>query len=142
MRSHENSPNILLAAKFASMEELHTFLENHAFRDLPEHLQNPEYLAQSQRSTQKKPDAGQTERVLISVDTGILTALISINQAVENSTRKDQINSQALYWSQFADLVAKDIDRGWNTELQDYLATARLHAKPSHMEALIYATAS
>ena len=138
----KNSPNILLAAKFASMEELHTFLENHAFRDLPEHLQNPEYLAQSQRSTQKKPDAGQTERVLISVDTGILTALISINQAVENSTRKDQINSQALYWSQFADLVAKDIDRGWNTELQDYLATARLHAKPSHMEALIYATAS
>ncbi|MGE8154192.1 hypothetical protein ACQKP5_23495 [Pseudomonas vancouverensis] len=135
----KDSPYLLQAANFQSMEELHEFLENHAIKDIPPHLLYPERNRINRSSTDSGPNNGlYVERVLISIDVGILTALLSVQAAVRASRRRSAISALALYWSEFADLVAKEIDRGWDNDLQLYLATARQHATADRMRNLIY----
>ncbi|MVW84784.1 hypothetical protein EI969_02265 [Pseudomonas sp. PB101] len=136
----KDSPYLLQVASFQSMDELHEFLENHAIKEIPPHLLYPEKNRTNRVPAHSEPiTAPYIERVLISIDVGILTALLSVQAAVSASPRRSEISALALYWSEFADLVAKEIDRGWDNELQLYLATARQHASADRMRTLIYA---
>jgi hypothetical protein len=86
----------------------------------------------------------------VSIDAGVLTALLSLNAAVKTAARKAtsgetggaQLCSKAIYWSRFSDLVVKEIEDGFNSELQAHLVAAQKHSNASHMEELVYATAS
>jgi len=138
----KDSPYILEATRFESMEELHTFLENHAIRQIPEHLQNPEYLSRPSREEEAVEEFGEDDQVLLSINTGILTALLSLKLAVSNAKQKSKICAKAIYWAKFTDLVVHHIEDGYNSDLHDYLKTAQQHATPEHMESLIYATAT
>jgi len=155
-RAMKDSPRLLEAARFRDMDELHEFLKNHALREIPEHLQNPDYLktpVQKAAADNSHPD--KPGQVVVSIDTGVLTALLSLNAAVAEATENARSNnksgedndtrqlcSKAIYWSHFSDLVVKEIEDGFNSELQEYLETAQQHANAAHMEDLIYATAS
>ena len=138
----KDSPYILEATRFETMEELHTFLENHAIRQIPEHLQNPEYLSHRSREEEAAEKFGADDQILLSIDTGILTALLSLKLAVSNAKQKSEICAKAIYWAKFTDLVVHHIEDGYNSDLQDYLKTAKQHANADHMEGLIYATAT
>ncbi|AZP70642.1 hypothetical protein EJJ20_10915 [Pseudomonas poae] len=50
----KDSPYLLEATDFSSMEELHTFLKNHALKDIPSYLVNPEKNQAQNKSKQKK----------------------------------------------------------------------------------------
>lgn len=138
----KDSPYILQATRFETMDELHTFLENHAIRQIPEHLQNPEYLSRRSPEEAAVEKFGEDDQVLLSIDTGILTALLSLKLAVSNAKQKSKICAKAIYWATFTDLVVHHIEDGYNSDLQDYLKTAQQHANAEHMEGLIYATAT
>ncbi|BDX19232.1 hypothetical protein MFKK_20420 [Halopseudomonas aestusnigri] len=135
----KESRHLLRAAQFTSMEELHKFLENHALRALPAHLENPYKLT---NGAKKNSPTKVEEKVLVPVDVGTLTALISIEQAVSRAKDKAKICAKALYWSKFTRLVTKDIESSFNSDLQRYLGIARNHANPEKMENLIYETTS
>lgn len=135
----KDSPYLLRAAQFESMEELHEFLENHAIRPLPEHLQNPNAQIQSASDPENTTDESQ---VLITIDTGTLTALLSVKLAVSRAPDLTKVCSKAIYWSKFADLVVQDIESKFNDDLQNHLNIAYRHADASHMEKLIYETAT
>ncbi|MEE4634131.1 hypothetical protein V2K98_11430 [Pseudomonas alliivorans] len=155
-RAMKDSPRLLEAARFRDMDELHEFLKNHALREIPEHLQNPDYLKTPvQKAAADNSDPDKPGQVVVSIDTGVLTALLSLNAAVAEATENARSNnksgedndtrqlcSKAIYWSHFSDLVVKEIEDGFNSELQEYLETAQQHANAAHMEDLIYATAS
>lgn len=136
----KGSPRLLEVARFESMDELHEFLKNHALRDIPLHLQNPEHLS-TPAGKQHPARDDLTDQVVISIDTGVLTALISLTNAVANSKNRVSLCSKAIYWARFTELVVREIEDGYNSDLQHHLSLARLHSNASHMEKLIYEAA-
>lgn len=147
-RAMKDSPRLLEVARFASMEEFHKFLENHALREIPEHLQNPDYL-KTPAAAANDSNADKPGQVIVSIDTGVLTALLSLKAAVVEATKKAQesppsrqLCSKAIYWARFTDLVVKDIEEGLDSKLIGHLEAAQQHANAAYMEDLIYATAS
>ncbi|MFU4542437.1 hypothetical protein ACM714_20555 [Pseudomonas aeruginosa] len=139
----KGSPKLLEATYFNNMDELHEFLRNHALRDIPEHLQNPDYLIeQKSYSNATTKDTSIADQVIVSIDAGVLTALLSLKAAVSTAKPDANLCSKAIYWSRFCDLVVRDIKTGFNSDLHNYLQSAEQHANASHMENLIYATAS
>jgi hypothetical protein len=141
-RAMKDSPQLLEAARFNSMDELHEFLKNHALRELPEHLQNPDYLKppRSPASTATNGEI-QPDRVIVSIGTGVLTALLSLKAAIDAATPNANLCSKAIYWSRFGELVVREIEGGFNSDLQNYLQLAQQHSSASYMESLIYAPA-
>ncbi|WP_110946557.1 hypothetical protein [Pseudomonas bohemica] len=89
----KGSPRLLEATRFTDMNELHDFLTNHALREIPEHLQNPDYLksAAHQTSTNRLKSDDEAQ-VLVSIDTGVLTALLSLSAAVTNAINTSREN--------------------------------------------------
>lgn len=132
----KDSPYLARAAGFESMKDLHEFLTNHALKDIPSHLSDPEQTADS------SDPASSNDQVLISVDQGILSALLSLTQAVDQSPRKHQISGMAIYWSKVSRLIEKEILEGTDPLLKGHLANAREHIDPKKMEGLIYDTAA
>ncbi len=151
-RAMKDSPRLLEAARFQSMEELHEFLKNHALRDIPLHLQNPDYLntpqfssSDSNTNTNTNTNTNDAEKagyVIVSIDDGVLTALLSLSAAITSARPDANLCGKAIYWSKFSEVVVRDIEAGYNTDLQEHLRVARQHAKASYMEEIIYATAS
>ncbi|WP_197710880.1 hypothetical protein [Pseudomonas syringae group genomosp. 3] len=138
----KDSKYLLKVSNFQTMDELHTFLENNALKDIPESMRDPEALKNPKLSRSSPQDKEAADRVVISLDVGVLTALLSIEEAVRMSTRRDEINAKALYWAKLTSLLVNDIADGNEFDLQDYLATARTQVDAAQMEAIIYATAA
>lgn len=138
----KGSPHLLKAAQFKSMEDLHIFLKNHAIRPLPEHLQNPDKHTKRTSKSSSPEDTKKKKQVLVTLNTGTLTALLSIKLAVSRVQDITNVCSKAIYWSKFAELVVLDIESGFNSDLQNYLSIAHRHADASHMEKFIYETAT
>lgn len=144
----KDSKYLLRVSNFQTMEELHQFLENNALKDIPESMRDPEGYrnARSQNGPQRTPKTSanddSADRVLISVDVGILTALLSLEEAVRRSKRQDEICAKAMYWAKLTNLLVNEITEGYEFDLQEYLATAQTQIDASQMESLIYATAA
>ncbi|QFG32500.1 hypothetical protein F6476_26725 [Pseudomonas umsongensis] len=141
-RAMKDSKYLLQVSNFQSMEELHQFLENNALKDIPERMRDPEAFKNPRASKGQNDDEDSADRVVISVDVGILTTLLSLEEAVRNSTRRDEISAKALYWAKMTSLLVNEITEGYQYDLQDYLTTAQSQIDPAQMEALIYASAA
>lgn len=132
----KDSPYLLEATSFESMDELHVFLKNHALKDIPQHLINPE------NKPAKNKTASQQSHVYISIDVGIMTALLSLEAAVKNSDNTHQICGRAKYWAEVSKSVSEEIERGQDSLLKEHLSTAKIHCNPSRMNKVIYASAA
>ena len=133
------SPRLLEATRFESMDKLHEFLSNHALRDIPQHLQNPDYPYKNP-STSPKEQVANESKVLISIDVGLLTILTSLSDAVFAAKDRSTLCPKAIYWSRLTNLIIREIEEGYNSDLQEQLDIARRNADPSQMEILIHAT--
>lgn len=136
-----DSPRLLEVARFESMDELHEFLKNHALRDIPQHLQNPDYPYKDPSKSAEQQSTNES-KVLISIDVGLLTALISLREAVLATKDSSTLCPKAIYWSRLTDLITRDIEEGYNSDLQDQLNVARENSDPSLMKKIIHATPS
>lgn len=132
----KDSPYLLEATCFESMDELHAFLKNHALKDIPHHLRNPDNKPSDEKA------ASQNGHVYISIDVGIMTALLSLESAVKAADEKQQICGKARYWAEISKAVSKEIERGHDSLLKEHLSIAKIHCNPSRMEKFIYATAA
>jgi hypothetical protein len=132
----KDSPYLLEAASFESMDELHTFLKNHALKDIPEHLRNPE-----NKKLSESGEASNTH-IYISIDVGIMTALLSLEVAVNTSKKENQICGAARYWSEVSKAVSDEIERGSDSLLKEHLNTAKKHCNPRFMDKVIYVSAA
>jgi hypothetical protein len=132
----KDSPYLLEATCFESMDELHSFLKNHALKDIPHHLRNPDNKPSNEKA------ASQSSRVYISIDVGIMTALLSLEAAVKAADEKQQVCGKARYWAEVSKSISQEIERGHDSLLKEHLTTAKTHCNPSRMEKIIYATAA
>ncbi|MCP5688382.1 hypothetical protein NL372_29490, partial [Klebsiella pneumoniae] len=76
-------------------------------------MQNPDYL-KTPTAKPKKSESKKADQVVVSIDTGVLTALLSLHAAVTNAQNKEfetqqqsakQLCAKAVYWSRFSELV-------------------------------------
>lgn len=131
----KESPLFLDATNFSSMKILHKFLKNHALKEIPEHLRNPENLAMSDSLTQ---DNGNNAEIYISIDKGILVTLISLERAVEAATNPNAVSGLAHYWAKLTKFICTEIKNGENYSLLKCLKDAEIYADVKRMEKLIY----
>lgn len=122
----KDSPRLLEVTHFADMDELHEFLKNHALREIPEHLQNPDYLKAPRSLVDKNESNGdKAGQVMVSIDTGVLTALLSLRAAVTlatneiNSPQKNNLFNEALPFGEVEDASAMDRSQGLNENSQE-----------------------
>jgi len=126
-----DSPHLLRAADFKSMDQLHVFLKNHAFRDIPAHLQAD--------SAEMRSDGDlQDRRAYVNAGVGVLTALISLQGAVAGSVRP--VNGKARYWADYADAVVNEVSRASHDfKLLENLRVAREYATPDLFRDFVHA---
>jgi hypothetical protein len=132
----KDSPYLLEAANFESMEELHIFLKNHALKDIPSHLRNPDNKASDEQV------ALGNGRIYISINVGIMTALLSLEAAVKASDKEHQVSGKARYWAEVSKAVSDEIERGHDSLLKEHLDAAKLHCNPIRMSKVIYVAAA
>lgn len=129
----KDSPFLLEATSFGSMTELHTFLKNHAIKEIPSHLEDPEG-----RDSVKPTNPNTPSQVYLAVGAGVLTTLLSLEAAVNQATAPAAVSGKARYWADLTNLMVAEIERDNDGLLHEHLATARQHCDPSRMEKLIY----
>lgn len=133
----KESPYLMEATKFDSMEELNTFLQNHAIKNIPSHLSEPENI----KATESQEQNEESSHVMVSIDSGILSALISLEEAVNTSKNKSNLSAHAIYWAEVSRLIKSEITNGGDPLLKKHLEDALPHIKPESMEKIIYAAA-
>ena len=137
----KDSPFFIEAMGFATMDELHSFLENHAIKEIPTHIEDPEHIndVTSRRSPKDKASSIiNVQQIYIQVEPGMLTTLLSLEEAVNSAMEPSRVSGKARYWAEFSKLVCAEIVRDNDGLLQSYLDTAMKNVDPARMEALIY----
>ncbi len=132
----KDSPFLIRATDFGSMHELHEFLKNHALKDIPEHLSDPEKVACNKKINPS------SDQILISIDSGILSTLLSLKCAVDNSKKSTRISGLARYWGKVSGLIESEINNGSDALLKQHLKVAKENLDPDKMEGLIYDNAA
>ena len=129
----KNSEFLLEAAGFSTIDELHIFLSHHALRIIPKHIEYPEDHPNTTESRQEKYE------VVFGVNAGILTALYSLQLAVEHAT--EPVCAKAKYWAGISKHLLIHIETNLlhREDIQSYLKVARIQANPLTMKALIHA---
>lgn len=122
----KDSALLLRASKFKSIDELDRFLNHHA-------LSFPDSPDESEEKHEK-----DVREVCICVDENILTALLSLESAVEFADQK-LVSVKARYWSKFSSLLQVEIEKNtYDPEMCRVLNSARNRADPTLMQGLIY----
>jgi len=124
----KDSEFLLKASNFHSMKELDLFLMNHMIKNIPD----------NNFKTEEKTKKENLE-VYISVDEEKLSALLSINKAVELSQEKYKISPKALYWSNFAKHLLNEIaNNNSHVLLREPAKRAKKKATPEIFKEIIY----
>lgn len=108
----KESPRLLEATSFTSLEELDQFLEHHAFSPPTAYLAAPDSPIISKLNPEDK-------RVLIGLDKPVLTLLLSIQAAVKNNA--STLPGRAHHWSKLAEHVAAHIEAIARPDLTELL---------------------
>lgn len=125
----EGSPLRVDASGFKTLAELDDFLENHALKCLPAHLEEPNLA----------PDEQQREntRLVFGVDTGILTLLISTQAAVRDAT--SQPAGRAVRWARISERLIPYLQSQTDEPLfAEMVKDAEQRADPHLVAELIY----
>ncbi len=135
VKAMKNSPLLLGATEFSSINEFHEFMKNHALKNIPQHLENPYHDCISSISEVA------IDEIVFNINTAILTLLLSLQQAVLHA--KKAVSDKAAYWSEIASHLVNRIengsDHGANGEFKCYLTAARKQLNAVKMEAIVYA---
>ncbi|WP_324741155.1 hypothetical protein [Pseudomonas veronii] len=127
----KDSKYLLRATRFTKIEDLHSFLEKHRIKSIPEEASNP---------SRKNSKAGdERSEAVLSVSVPFLAALLSLEAAVSESKQRANICGIAVYWSNVADKLKSEIISGYDRTLKSHLQKALKLVDPRRMEALIYA---
>lgn len=118
--SLKDSKYLFKASKFKNIEDLSSFLEKHTLN--------------LESNKEKNLD---NKEILISINENILTALFSIEKAVEISSEK--VNSKSLYWFNFSKKLKKEINNNNKyITFRNMVKKAELNVDPKLFKEIIY----
>ncbi|OCX24833.1 hypothetical protein [Pseudomonas graminis] len=125
----QNSPYLLQVMRFNTIEELHVFLSNHALKDIPASLSDPDMEDSALENNGE---------VHFCLSPGILATLLSLADAVAKSEARKTINGLARYWAKVTELLVKNINVGTDPLMKSHLRKGYENINSAGMEALIY----
>jgi len=126
----KDSPHILEATSFESMSDLDDFLENHALRSIPPHLEEPDGIG-------AEVTGDPASRVVFCVELGILTLLLSLAGAVRRAGHPPC--GRAIRWARIAEMLVPYLEtQTERPEFRAIVAEAKQRANPSCVAHLIY----
>lgn len=126
-----DSPYLLEASSFATMDELDAFLEHHALRRIPEHLEDPDRIG-TRRAAGPTPT-----RVVFGIEVGILTILLSLEAAVRTACQAPC--GRALRWARISERLIPHLEaQTEQPEFRSMVAEARRHIDAQRVAALVY----
>ncbi|MDH4652969.1 hypothetical protein DM872_14000 [Pseudomonas taiwanensis] len=129
----KDSPNLLRATQFNTMNELDDFLANHRIKEIPSQASDPERTEQWENT--------ETSEAVLSIGVPFLASLLSLEVAVTASTDRARVCGKAEYWASFADKIKTEIKKGSNRLLKKHLNAALKLIDAKKMEKLIYVPA-
>jgi hypothetical protein len=125
----KDSPLLLRASSFDTMEELDEFLKKHALRRMPAHLENPDSLPEV--------SSDSSECIVFGLETGILTLLLSLELAVDAAPTLPGV--LALRWARMCKYLIAHLEaQQEQPEFHEMVRIARQHADPLRMSKIIY----
>ncbi len=125
-----DSPYLLEASHFATMADLDDFLEHHALRRIPKHLESPDKIGGERREP-------PSSRVVFGIEVGILTILMSLEAAVRKATQDPC--GRAIRWARISEKLVPHLEsQAEQPEFKAMVLKARTHVNPRLVEALIY----
>ena len=126
----KESPFILEVTDFTTMEELDEFLEHHALKKIPHHLENPGFSKMQEKQGHSS--------VLFGIEPGILAVLMSLEVAVRTSIRP--VCGRAVRWARISQRLVRHLEvQTEQPEFHAILAKARRQIDPGKMCELIHA---
>ena len=127
----KDSPHLLRASSFTSIDELHIFLRNHALKEIP--------LGEEPDATQSDtPTNAEISSVYVSVSPGIMSTLLSIEAAVDSAEKPESVCAKAKYWANVSKLVKSEILRNDDMLLKSHLDKAINMCEPMRVSHMIY----
>ncbi|WP_343077590.1 hypothetical protein [Pseudomonas sp.] len=127
----KDSQFLLAAVNLENENSLKTFFTNH------NHTITDSYLSDPYNHSEADVES-LTSELLVRIGEETLTALISLNLAVQQATTKSPITELALHWSRISELVVSEIELSHDPLLKRHLSAARKAANPNRMGSLIY----
>jgi hypothetical protein len=127
----KDSPYLLKASNFESMDELHNFLRNHALKDIP-------HNEVDEGQSPNNPTHSEVSSVYVSVSPGIMNALLSIEAAVDNAEEPNSVCAKAKYWASVSRLVTSEILRANDGLLKSHLSKAKEMSEPTRVQHMMY----
>lgn len=121
--SLRDSPFLVEAASFNTLEELEIFLENYTSQELPTYLTNPEGIEALQTSK-------QADELFFRIGVGSLVTLLSLRDAVNTIADHRIIPASFLRWAEIANLVEQNIELGSERSLKRRLTEAKSRVNP------------
>ena len=126
----KTSQYLLDATTFQTMEQLDTFLENHALRRIPAHLENPDSVGDAVSDQ-------ATSKVVFGIEIGVLTLLLSLEAAVRRSTGHPC--GRAIRWARICERLVPHLEtQAEEPEFRRMIADAKRLANPEKVEHLIH----
>lgn len=125
--SLKDSPLLFKASSFNTMAELNHFLENHAIKVIPPHLQNPDTLNSSHSDS-------QSSRVVFGISIGLLSIMLSLQSATLQATRP--ICAMAKRWTAIIDKLIAHLEK--DDQYIPLLISARNEVDTTKYRKLIY----
>ena len=127
----KDSPLLLRASGFVSMADLDEFLESHALRRIPAHLEAPDSVVEDNRAIER-------DSVVFGVEIGILTLLASLEAAVK--TASGLPSGRAMRWARISEKLFPHLESQLEQpELREMAREARRNSNPAFAAGLIYA---
>ena len=129
----KDSHLLLEATEFTTMNEFHEFMQHHALRIIPPHLEDP-------NCDTNQPVQKSTNEIIFSISTGVLSMLLSLQQAVLNAQK--QVCGKAAYWAEVTKHLVTYIENCSRhvsgAELKTCLLAAKEQVNSAKMEVIIY----
>nr|ACP17947.1 hypothetical protein [Pseudomonas nitroreducens] len=129
----KDSPHLLRATRFNTMNELDKFLDYHRIKEIPSQASDPERKEQW--------EVIETSEAVLSIGVPFLASLLSLEAAVTASTDRARVCGKAEYWTSFADKIKAEITNGHNRLLKKHMNAALKLVDAKNMEKLIYVPA-
>jgi hypothetical protein len=128
----KDSPFLLEASSFRTMQELDLFLENHALRCIPSHLDAPDESGAKQPAAERH--AG---KIIFGVEEGVLALLLSIELAVKEASHPP--GSRAIRWARVSERLFDHLEaQTGQPDLGEMAKRSRLRADAAKVQHLIY----
>lgn len=103
----KDSEFLFKATNFQTLKQLDEFLTNHTIKNIPNNID-----LLTSKSRDNSEDSFETyDELFISINDENISAMLALKDAVENSSKKENIKDEAFKWCEFVDKLEKEVNQ-------------------------------